>query len=65
MEEDVAPPGPGEVLCRAVLSLVSLGTEGNCLRGVYDPGTYWEEYIRYPSVPATAWRRRSLLWARG
>ena len=44
-------PGPGEVLCRAVLSLVSLGTEGHCLRGVYDPGTYWEEYIQYPFHP--------------
>jgi 2-desacetyl-2-hydroxyethyl bacteriochlorophyllide A dehydrogenase len=51
LEEDVAPLNPGEVLCRALLSLVSLGTEGNCLRGVYDPGTYWEEYIRYPFHP--------------
>jgi threonine dehydrogenase-like Zn-dependent dehydrogenase len=50
-EEEVASPGPGEVLCKAVLSLVSLGTEGHCLRGVYDPGTYWEEYIRYPFHP--------------
>jgi threonine dehydrogenase-like Zn-dependent dehydrogenase len=51
VEEDVGPPGRGEVLCRARQSLVSLGTEGNCLRGVYDPGTYWEEYIRYPFRP--------------
>ncbi len=51
VEEAVAPPGPGEVLSRARLSLVSLGTEGHCLRGVYDPGTYWEEYIRYPFRP--------------
>jgi 2-desacetyl-2-hydroxyethyl bacteriochlorophyllide A dehydrogenase len=50
-EEEVAEPGQSEVLCRAALSLVSLGTEGNCLRGVYDPGTYWEEYIQYPFHP--------------
>ena len=50
-EEDVAAPAPGEVQCHAVLSLVSLGTEGTCLRGVYDPGTYWEEYIQYPFHP--------------
>lgn len=50
-EEEVAEPGPGEVLCRAVLSLVSLGTEGHCLRGVYDSGTFWEEYIQYPFHP--------------
>jgi 2-desacetyl-2-hydroxyethyl bacteriochlorophyllide A dehydrogenase len=49
--EEVGSPGPGEVLCRAKLSLVSLGTEGTCLRGVCDPGTYWEEYIRYPFHP--------------
>lgn len=51
VEEQVAPPGPGEVLSRARLSLVSLGTEGHCLRGIYDPGTYWEDYIRYPFRP--------------
>ena len=45
------PPGPGEVLCRAQKSLVSRGTETFCLRGEYDKGTYWEEYIRYPLHP--------------
>ena len=30
---------------------MSLGTEGHCLRGAYDPGTYWEEYIQYPFHP--------------
>ena len=50
-EEEIAGPGSGEVLCRAALSLVSLGTEGHCLRGIYDLGTYWEEYIRYPFHP--------------
>lgn len=44
-------PGPGEVLCRAQKSLVSRGTESFCLRGEYDPGTYWEEYIQYPFHP--------------
>ena len=51
VEEEVGQPGPGEVLCRARQSLVSLGTEGNCLHGICDPGTYWEEYIRYPFRP--------------
>ena len=50
-EEDVAAPGPGEVLCRAQKSLVSRGTETFCLKGEYDKGTYWEEYIRYPFHP--------------
>ena len=50
-EVEVQEPGPGEVLCRAVKSLVSRGTETFCLKGEYDKGTYWEEYIRYPFHP--------------
>jgi threonine dehydrogenase-like Zn-dependent dehydrogenase len=50
-EEEVPAAGSGEVLCRARQSLVSLGTESHCLRGIYDPGTYWEDYIRYPFKP--------------
>ncbi|MEV4399454.1 zinc-binding dehydrogenase [Nonomuraea sp. NPDC049607] len=49
--EDVAPPGFGEVLCRTTLSLISPGTELACLRGEFDPGTNWEEWVRYPFRP--------------
>jgi threonine dehydrogenase-like Zn-dependent dehydrogenase len=51
VEREVPSPGPGEVLCRARKSLISRGTETFCLRGEYDPGTYWEEFIRYPMSP--------------
>jgi threonine dehydrogenase-like Zn-dependent dehydrogenase len=47
----VPPPGPGQVRCRALKSLLSRGTECFCLRGEYDPGTFWEEYIAYPFAP--------------
>ena len=30
---------------------MSIGTETFCLKGEYDKGTYWEEYIRYPFHP--------------
>lgn len=43
--------GPGQVLCRARKSLLSIGTETFCLKGECDPGTYWEEYIRFPMHP--------------
>ncbi|MGI5489510.1 zinc-dependent alcohol dehydrogenase [Microtetraspora malaysiensis] len=49
--EDVAPPGAGEVLCRSTLSLISPGTELACLRGEFDPGSNWEEWVRYPFRP--------------
>lgn len=49
--EDVGSPGSGEVLCRTTLSLISPGTELACLRGDFDPGTNWEEWVRYPFRP--------------
>ena len=50
-EESVAPPGPGEVLCAAEKSLISIGTETYCLQGVFDPGTNWGKWVQYPFRP--------------
>lgn len=50
-DEEVPPPGPGEVRCRALASLVSTGTESACLRGEFDPGTNWADWVRYPFRP--------------
>ena len=50
-EETVGDPGEGEVLCRAEKSLISIGTETHCLRGVFDPGTNWADWVRYPFRP--------------
>jgi 2-desacetyl-2-hydroxyethyl bacteriochlorophyllide A dehydrogenase len=50
-EETLGDPGPGEVLCRAEKSLISIGTETHCLRGVFDPGTNWAEWVQYPFRP--------------
>ncbi|CVK85151.1 uncharacterized protein FMAN_02060 [Fusarium mangiferae] len=49
--EDVPDPQDDQVLCTAIASLVSIGTESTCLKGVYEKGTYWEEYIQYPFAP--------------
>jgi 2-desacetyl-2-hydroxyethyl bacteriochlorophyllide A dehydrogenase len=51
VESDVAEPGEGEVRCRARTSLVSTGTESFCLDGVFDAGTFWEEWVEYPFAP--------------
>ncbi len=48
---EVAEPGDGEVRCRARTSLVSTGTESFCLDGVFDPDTFWEEWVEYPFAP--------------
>lgn len=50
-ESDVPEPGAGEVRCRARTSLVSTGTESFCLDGVFDAGTFWEEWVEYPFAP--------------
>lgn len=50
-EEEIAPPDEGEILCRAEKSLISIGTELHCLRGVFEPGTNWYDWVKYPFRP--------------
>ena len=50
-EELVSPPGSGEVLCAAEKSVISIGTETFCLRGVFEEGTNWKDWVQYPFEP--------------
>ncbi len=50
-EEEVLPPQEGEILCQAEKSLISIGTETYCLRGIFDPGTNWASWVKYPFRP--------------
>ena len=50
-EEEISAPGPGEVLCRADKSLISIGTELHCLNGKFDEGTNWYDWVKYPFRP--------------
>lgn len=43
--------GPAQMLCAARCSLISTGTELQCLRGVFDPGTNWSDWVKYPFYP--------------
>ncbi len=47
-EEPVSPPAPGEVLCAAEKSAISIGTEIFCLRGEFEEGTNWKDWVQYP-----------------
>lgn len=47
-EETINAPEPGEVLCEATTSLLSIGTEMYCLRGEFEPGTNWADWVHYP-----------------
>jgi len=51
VETDVPAPGPGEITCAALASLVSTGTETFCLAGRFDAGTFWEEWVQFPFAP--------------
>lgn len=48
---DVPAVGKTQVLCRAEVSLVSIGTELRCLRGISDPDTNWNAWVQYPFQP--------------
>src|SRR5262245_44127087 len=50
-EEEIAAPEEGEILCQAEKSLISIGTELNCLRGEIEPGTNWFDWVKYPFRP--------------
>jgi len=50
-EEEIAGPKPGQVLCKAQQSLISTGTELHCLNGIFDRGTNWFDWVKYPFRP--------------
>jgi 2-desacetyl-2-hydroxyethyl bacteriochlorophyllide A dehydrogenase len=48
------PVGPTDVLVRTTVSLMSTGTEGIVLRGLYSPGTSFAGYAQFPFYPGYA-----------
>ena len=48
INNEITGPGPCELLCKARKSLISTGTETLCLRGEFDPGTNWADWVKYP-----------------
>lgn len=64
-QEILAPPGKGEILCAASSSLISLGTESFCLRGVFDRGTNWETWAQYPFRPGYSMAARVIAIGEG
>ena len=50
-EEEVADPGPREIVVQTATSLISTGTEGLCFRGDFDADSLWDWAMRYPQQP--------------
>lgn len=49
-----ASPGPGEILIRTSFSLMSTGTENIVFNRLFDPGTHWDQWVKYPFHPGYA-----------
>jgi len=64
-EETLTPPAAGEVLCTAEKSLISIGTESYCLRGIFDPGTNWAAWVNYPFRPGYSMAARVVAVGKG
>ncbi len=48
-EEALRAPGEGEVLVRSTWTLISTGTETIVYGKRFDPGTHWDQWIKYPT----------------
>jgi len=47
-ERQLPDPGPGQLLIRSRVSLVSVGTELTTVRGQWPEGAFWRRITRYP-----------------
>jgi len=50
-EFSVGKPGADEALLRNVCSLMSTGTENIVFNRLFDPGTHWDNWVKYPFYP--------------
>ena len=44
-------PGPGQLRCQSICSLVSIGTEMTCYAREVETGSVWDAWIQYPFEP--------------
>ncbi|MFA6480661.1 MAG: zinc-binding alcohol dehydrogenase [Victivallaceae bacterium] len=53
-EFSLAAQGDNQVTVRNICSLISTGTELIVLNRMFDPGTHWDNWIKYPFYPGYA-----------
>lgn len=52
LEELAVPtPGEGQLLIQTECTLISTGTELTMMMGTFPPGSFWDNYTRYPVKP--------------
>jgi len=47
----VPTPAAGEVLIETRRTLISIGTELTCLGRRFEPGSHWDQWVKYPFYP--------------
>lgn len=50
-EFEIKAPAKGEVLVQTHKTLMSTGTENIVLNRLFDPGTHWDNWVKYPFYP--------------
>jgi threonine dehydrogenase-like Zn-dependent dehydrogenase len=50
-EHLIEAPNAGEVRVRSEISLMSTGTENIVFNRLFDPGTHWDKWVKYPFYP--------------
>ena len=53
-EFNLSAQGDNQVTVRTICSLISTGTELIVLNRMFDPGTHWDNWIKYPFYPGYA-----------
>jgi 2-desacetyl-2-hydroxyethyl bacteriochlorophyllide A dehydrogenase len=48
---EISAPASGQVLIRTEHSLISTGTETIVLGGDFEPGSHWDQWVKYPFYP--------------
>jgi len=48
---EIQPPKKGEVLVQTHKTLMSTGTENIVYNRLFDPGTHWDNWVKYPFYP--------------
>lgn len=49
--KDVPELNPNEVLVQASKTLISADTESICLHRLFEPGSHWDKWVKYPFSP--------------
>src|SRR5262245_53993260 len=45
------PVGENELSARTLFTLMSTGTENIVFNRLFDPGTHWDHWVKYPFLP--------------